>query len=240
MRKSSTIPSERNSFFLRSIITLGSLVLCGTSPTLAQSLVDSSQLRATSVSVLIKGKRSAHTVFCLGTTAGVAARRPTGLRFTPYSIVLRDLKKKDPKSKKLPLFRAISSAGRAACTIGIAPTPTPGAVAPGPIPTATAQPTTPPAPLPTNTPPSGNFDARGNVTEKGKAVFGIPSNLSANVSAGKIVGQSLCTGCHGERVGLSYQTIDSAIRRSPMLYDESAISRQQLADLVAYLNRFRP
>lgn len=223
-----------------SIVTLSGLILWGASPARAQSLVDSAQLRATSVSVSLKGKRSAHTIFCLGTTAGVVARRATGVKFTPYPIVLRDLKKKDPKSKKLPLLKAISSAGRSACALGVVPTPTPGAVAPGPIPTATPQPTSPPAPLPTNTPTTGNFDTKGNVTEKGKALFGIPSNLSANVSSGKLVLQSFCTGCHGERVGLSYQTIDTAIRKSPMLYDESSISRQQLADLVAYLNRFRP
>lgn len=225
---------------LHGFIILSSFILFGTDQAVAQSLVDAAQLRATSVSVSLKGKRSTHTVFCLGNTAGIAAKRSTGMRFTPYSIVLRDLKRKDPKSKKLPLLRAISSSGRLACALGVAPSPTPGIIAPGPAPTATAQPTSPPAPLPTNTPLSGNFDSRGNVTEKGKSVFGIPSNLSANVSAGKIVSQSFCTGCHGERVGLSYQTIDSAIRRSPMLYDESAISRQQLADLVAYLNRFRP
>ena len=77
------------------------------------------------------------------------------------------------------------------------------------------------------------------MTAKGKVAFQIPSDLSANLSRGKTIVKSYCS-CHEERIGYNYTRIDAAIRLSPMLFDESQISRAQRADIVAYLNRFTP
>jgi len=71
-------------------------------------------------------------------------------------------------------------------------------------------------------------------------LFGIPSNLSANISAGKSVQAAKCTGCHEERLGHTFFDVRTNIKRSPMLYDESQIPDPMLANLIAYLNRFRP
>lgn len=210
-------------------------------PGITQSPPLPEQLVSTSITVTVKGKASTHTIFCQGLVPGTAKQRGALVKFTPYTTTINATRKKTPSSKRLPLLRAILKAGRKECkSIRDNPpaTETPGA--PFPPAPPVASPTATPIAAPTATPPTGNFDNRGNVTEKGKLAFGIPSHLSGNVTAGKQVVTSFCTGCHQERIGWSYPAIDTAIRRSPMLYDESSISRQQLADLVAYLNRFTP
>lgn len=93
---------------------------------------------------------------------------------------------------------------------------------------------------PTPTPALGNFDSNGNVTEKGKTVFGIPANLGANVEAGRAIHQQRCAGCHGDRTNRSFSALRQAIAESPMDYSESDIPDPELANITAYLNRFRP
>lgn len=207
----------------------------------SQSTPLSETLVSTTITVTVKGKNSSHTIFCRVGVPGTATQRGEQFKFTSYAALISNTRKKSPTSKKLPLFRAILKVGRNVCKeIGTTPPITGTPTSPLPPAPPAASPTATPIVAPTATPPTGNFDNRGNVTEKGKLAFGIPSHLSGNVTAGKQVVTSFCAGCHQERIGYSYSAIDTAIRRAPMLYDESSISRQQLADLVAYLNRFNP
>jgi len=212
------------------------LVFMGASESQSQTLVEQGELTSTTVTVSLSGLDSAREIYCLRTTPGQAKRRSgTKLLFTPYSTLVRNLARTKPGSAQLTLFRQLASKGKVACkSVPPAPTPTPGAsptATPAPVATAT----------PTPAPQTGNFDAQGNVTAAGRVAFGIPSGVTANVSRGKTVAQSFCTGCHSEKTNRTYSYLDQSIRSSPMLYDDSQLSRpQQLADLTAYLNRFRP
>lgn len=86
---------------------------------------------------------------------------------------------------------------------------------------------------------SGNFDLDGNATLEGKVLFGIPTNLVANISQGRQVYLTYCTGCHAERTNYTFPVVREAIKQSPMLFDEIQIPDQSLAHLIAYFNRFR-
>jgi hypothetical protein len=212
---------------------------------MAQVRVDQSVLRGTSVTVTLNGVDSTREIFCRGKTPGQAGRRSgSQVQFTPFVTLIRS---PATKPARLPLLKQLASKGKIACSaLPPATPPTPGAApTSGATPPATATQTPAPArtatPAPTATPASGNFDSLGNVTAQGRVLFAIPSGSSANVSRGKTVFQSFCAGCHSERTNRTYTYLDQSIRRSPMLYDDLQLSRpQQLADLTAYLNRFRP
>ncbi len=93
---------------------------------------------------------------------------------------------------------------------------------------------------PGGSPPSGgNFDLQGNVTEIGKINFGIPANLSANVDVGLGIYNSMCVGCHTANLNRSFTDYREKTKLSPMLYDEISLPDNNLANLTAYLNRFR-
>ena len=78
----------------------------------------------------------------------------------------------------------------------------------------------------------GNFDAQGNTS-----MFGIPAGMMGNVTAGQAVWSGSCTNCHatGSKDGLGYSTLQSALNISAM--SGLNVTSQQMADLVAYLNR---
>ncbi|RIL10492.1 MAG: hypothetical protein DCC75_04260, partial [Proteobacteria bacterium] len=95
-----------------------------------------------------------------------------------------------------------------------------------------------PPPNPTSSPTSANFDNAGNVTAVGKSLFGIPPHLSGNITLGRSIYNSYCTGCHIERNNRTFPVLRSRIAMSPMLYDSAQIPDDMLANLVAYLNRF--
>lgn len=104
-------------------------------------------------------------------------------------------------------------------------TPGPGGATPTRTPTPTPQPST------------GNFDANGDVTEKGKAKFGIPSNLSANKFKGQELFKNECRGCHQvEETGFSYGYYKTVTAVAPMYINY--LSDQNYADITAYLRRF--
>ncbi len=213
------------------------------------SLVDAADLRSTSVEVVVRGKIISREIFCLGKVSGTASKRGVQFRFSSFAAQVKSLRKSNPQSTKIPVRRALQVAGNAACVAvsEIPPGDTPAspgatatpAVTPAVTPTPTPTPTPTVVATVTSAPGSGNFDDFGNVTEKGKITFGIPAQLSGNVTTGKNVTRSFCSGCHSEKVNRTYPVLDAAIRKSPMLYDESNITRQELADIVAYLNRFR-
>ncbi len=151
----------------------------------------------------------------------------SGTVFLSFTQDIKNLKKKlksapDNKKpsiqKKIKAAKAKASEGNPVCAGGPDtlpfPTPTPGGGAP-------------------------NFDSAGNVTESGKVVFGIPSNLSANISAGLAVYNSFCTGCHTAKLNRDFQVYRDSIVEPPMLYGSDDISDAMLANLTAYLNRFQ-
>lgn len=84
---------------------------------------------------------------------------------------------------------------------------------------------------------SGNFDSQGNVTDIGRELFAIPDSLNANISIGRTIHQQNCSGCHSEKLSRSYLTLVNILPLSPMYITN--LSNQEIADLAAYLNRFR-
>ena len=164
-------------------------------------------------SVTYKGKRT--TIYCYKGTAGTSKVSGSSAKFTSYKYLLSKTSRTRSRST-YDKYQSLDLLGKKACKSASAtPTPTPN-------------------------PQTGNFDNNGNVTAAGKAIFGIPSNLSANISAGRTVQQVKCTGCHVERTNYTFPVVREKIKQSPMLFDEEQVPDQQLANLVAYLNRFRP
>jgi hypothetical protein len=215
------------------IIFVGSLTcaLGLSSQAFAQSSVSNIfqvRLRATSYScAMVAGKLKSGRI-----------EKGTG-RFIPYSEDIKALKakiklakpaKKPALKKKLALLVAKAASGDRVCKTssgkGPTPTPTPG---------TTPKPTAGPTPKPTATPATGNFDSKGNVTAAGKAKFGIPSNLSANVGAGQTVNSAHCMGCHTERANRTYGYMRPLLGSNIM--PTVKISDGDLANLTAYINR---
>lgn len=145
--------------------------------------------------------------------------------FVPFSTQVKKLKvkvrsarppKKGKIRNKIKNLRAAIAAGKTMCAAG---PPLGGS----------------PLPLP---PSLGNFDAQGNVTAAGKAVFGIPSALNGNIGMGRSIFESQCS-CHGDMLNRSMPEYRSAISQAPMYFSTSEITDQMLANLTAYLNRYR-
>ena len=86
---------------------------------------------------------------------------------------------------------------------------------------------------------SSYFDIQGNVTAFGKATFGIPSHLPADVITGRTVFNTYCIGCHNERRRFTFAELRQAILQSPMDYDQTQLPDQDLAQIMAYVSRFR-
>ena len=180
-----------------------------------------SQLTSTSVRYKKSGRNTNALVYCLGKTPGSAKNTSAGLLFTPYSVAVSKLKAKGIRGAKLDTAVALRRAGTTACAHIGSGTPSL-------------------TPTPTATPNLGNtnFDSSGNVTPKGMVVFGIPSSLSGNITAGKNIVQSYCS-CHSDKNGLSFNSLRSAIALSPMFFDSTQVADPMLANITAYLNRFR-
>lgn len=177
----------------------------------ATKTVRMNQLKETSVKY--KGKKE--RVFCLSLTPGSIRKQGSSIRFTPFADTLkRTNSRKDPKG--YAKYKALVSLGKTECKR---------------ISRAT------PRPTPT---PTGNFDVYGDVTEAGRILFGIPAGLPANVSQGRLVQDSTCTGCHAERTNWTFPNVRSRIALAPMYIDSNELPDTELAHLIAYLNRFRP
>ncbi len=169
------------------------------------------------------------TLFCNGKIPGQAKISSTTARFSTFAELLKiDKKKRKQNKKKIAQLADLNKRGKIVCSGGVLPTPTP-------------RPDVTPTPRPTATPSSGggNFDANGNVTAQGKTAFGIPSSLSGNVSVGQGVFSQNCQGCHSsnENVNKTFSQYKSIIGAAPMFIN---LSDSSLANLVAYMNRFKP
>jgi hypothetical protein len=93
----------------------------------------------------------------------------------------------------------------------------------------------------TGPPPPGNFDALGNVTSTGKAAFGIPSWINANVNSGISAWNHPCFECHQVYPNTltikTFSGIRDRIQQSPMNFlVPGEVSDQTIADIVAFAN----
>ncbi|MBX7143498.1 MAG: hypothetical protein K1X79_03530 [Oligoflexia bacterium] len=85
-------------------------------------------------------------------------------------------------------------------------------------------------------PPAGAcFDSLGNGTAAFKSSLGIPSSLTANISAGSSTFHSLCQGCHEEKKA-AFSPLKSALAGTNM---QMNLPDSMIANLVAYLNRLK-
>lgn len=117
----------------------------------------------------------------------------------------------------------------------IPPTPVPNCVlTPTPTGGGTAQATPTPTHIPgaSCTPQPNPFDSSGNTTS-----FNIPAGIVGNITSGQTQFGQTCFGCHGADRGTNYDfpTLFAAVNGPPMFL--SSLTQQQVANLVAYLNR---
>ena len=97
----------------------------------------------------------------------------------------------------------------------------------------------PPPPSPTPDPNEGLYLPNGDITTSGKIFLGIPLSLSANIFEGLERWQANCLGCHEERRKDTFAELRAAISQPPMYYTEPNLSDETLADIMAYVSRFR-
>lgn len=169
-------------------------------------------LTAVQITYTLNFEVKSRNIYCSGKVPGEMTKG----KFASFASKIKKIKTSGIGKKKLPLFRALKSAGSPACQS---------------IPSATPTPTPAPAP--------GNFDSNGNVSAQGKALFGIPSELSGNISEGRTFYLLQCNGCHGDKLNKTFSQLRSAISASPMFFDTSQVPDPDLADVTAYVNRFR-
>jgi hypothetical protein len=187
----------------------------------SSQIVSSAQVVSTSISYKISGKTKTKTIYCLGKVPGTVRSISEGLLFTPIATTIAKLKAKKITGIKLQTQIAIKKSGAKACAQlvpGSSPTPSNGAT-----------------PTPTLSP--SNFTGTGDVTASGKAVFKIPSNLTANISKGRALSASYCS-CHTDKLGKTFPVLRTSIAVAPMYFDSTQITDQMLADITAYLNRY--
>lgn len=195
------------------------------------TLVDQEELVAISLKVKVGSKTSRKNMYCYNDTLGSVKDSDEGLLFKSVGQTLAELKRRKAAASKIALYKEMKRIGKSECRKTREPTetPPPGGASPTPTPRATATPAA-----------TGNFDNGGNVTSAGKAAFGIPSNLSASISTGKTIHDINCKGCHAEKTNRSFNQLRISISASPMFFTQQDIPDSALANLTAYLNRFRP
>jgi mono/diheme cytochrome c family protein len=121
------------------------------------------------------------------------------------------------------------------CPATATPTPTPF---PTFVPTPTISPTITATPTPIGTPcAGGNFDGSGNTT-----AFAIPSPLIGNITAGSTQYNTTCVNCHnpsfGERGGgYDFNQLKTAFNNNPGMKGQVLLTDQQIANVIAFVNR---
>ena len=197
----------------RKFAIFGGIILAMYTAVLAATIVPAASLKSTSITIKVSGRSSEKRIYCLGKIPGVAKVVPGGMSFTPYASIIREYKAKHVSGTKLTTATQLNSVGGRACVkLNIVPTPTP-------VPR--------------------NFDSAGNLTDKGRTTFGVPSGLAGSISEGRALSNSYCT-CHEEKLGRAFPTVRNAIYQPPMSYDSNQITDPMLTNIIAYLNRFQP
>jgi hypothetical protein len=131
----------------------------------------------------------------------------------------RDSRTRDKLIKPKTNYTALFSRTRKTCAAGPGETPP-------------TQPT--PTPTPTSPPGLGCFRPGGDVTP---GCFGIPPHLTGNINRGQSYFQRNCTGCHANRGIRSWSQVLGTFSRIPQMQPYRPAD-PDLADVVAYLNRF--
>jgi len=169
-------------------------------------------------------------------------------KFSPFSSQKKKLdsqikkgrfKKLTALKKKLNTVKRKMSAGKKACS------------AANPLPSRTATPlassTSTPSGLPTFGPSATPTSRTGCYdTQRTTSCFGIPSGLRGRESDGQTLFTAACSGCHsgsadGGRRNRSYGDISNALSTvAEMRPYANNFSNQDLANIVAYSNRYNP
>lgn len=182
-------------------------------------IVDSSSLISTRINYHDGSRSKSKLIYCLLKTPGTAKGVSGGVLFTPIALTIAKLKARGIAGSRLNTQVSIKKAGSKAC-VGLAD----GLPAPTPTPFTGIE---------------GNFDASGNLTAKGKVTFGVPASIDGNISVGRVLSATNCA-CHSEMNGRSFSYLRATIAGAPMYFDATQIPDSMLANLTAYLNRFRP
>jgi hypothetical protein len=168
----------------------------------------------------------------------------TPARFRSFKIPIDTLKKKIARStkktslqKQLKILQIEYTRLLQLCknNLPAIPTPTPPADSNAPSPTST------PTPTPTPTPSSGGCQTGCYDSSRNTPCFNIPSSTKGNETRGLQLWAGNCAGCHSEtsRRNRLFGQINLALMTVPqMLPFSDNFNTQDIADLVAYLNRF--
>ncbi|MCB0353858.1 MAG: hypothetical protein KDD64_10050 [Bdellovibrionales bacterium] len=180
------------------------------------------ELVSTSVVISNGGFSEVVDLYCGGGAPYALKTRGTRITPKPYATLVRRAKKKftirGVGKSSLRRLRKINKAGKSAC-LGLEPNGTP-------------------TPTPTPSQDEGYFNSAGDVTALGKQVFEIPSQLRANIWDGMIIWEQTC-GCHELRSKSTMPLIREAILQEPMYFDQAALPDEDLANITAWLLKFR-
>jgi hypothetical protein len=157
--------------------------------------------------------------------------------FTPTEVTIRDKNKqlkrqsgaKKRKTKQsLALDKKYLRLGTPLCQNGPSS---------GMTPTPTAVPTVPggSTPTPTPTPSTWCFQSNGDANP---GCFGIPAPLVGNKIRGEAYYTTNCTGCHSPVANESYSHVYERLSTVPQMQPFRPDNDQDIADIVAYINRF--
>lgn len=210
----------------------------------APSQAEESDIHCAIIAVENGAKIQSADICCKGQIAGKVHKR-NGF------ITLKSMQKTAKKKKKLAQQKKLKRLMKSAknyCKQVVEHRPT---QTPTPVGTAQPTPNSTPQPTPISSPtPTGelNFDENTNVTETGKECFKIPSYLQANANRGTLAVDRACTGCHGTHLftipeatlyDRDFAYVSQRIREAPMSITEDWVNENDVADIVAFLNRFR-
>jgi hypothetical protein len=169
-------------------------------------------------------------------------------RFRSFMVPINNMKKKIERStkklilkKQLKVLQVEYSRLLKLCKSNLPAdeTPTPSAPGGSSTPTPTATPNRPTTPTPT--PSSGGCQTGCFDSSRNTPCFNIPAPTKGNETRGFQLWASNCAGCHSEssKRNRVFGQISSSLRTVPqMLPFSDNFNTQDIADLVAYLNRF--
>jgi hypothetical protein len=191
-----------------------------------QGLVAQEKLSSTTIEM---PQSKTKDIFCLEGTPGLAKPRGSQFKFISFKSKTKVLKKRGAPAAKLKKFRMYNKLGKTACAE---------------IPAATPTPTPSSTPAPTPVPPVENpyFDLiTGEVKPAGLDRFEIPEGVSANLFRGERNIEGTCS-CHDTKSNplpqnWTFPQYRERTSQSPMFFVEESLTNEELADIVAWLNR---
>ena len=196
--------------------------------TTGSKLVPASDLVSLTITIHVGDVTSHKKIYCLNKTPGAARAQRGEMLFTSYAVTIGNLLAQSPVPNSLATYRQLNKVGKVSCADAArhpSPTPTPSSGGGHPNPT------------PTPKVPMLNFDSNGNLTSQGKANFGVPSNLSGNITAGASLYADYCT-CHTPFWNENFSYVRNVISGPPASFNSTEITDPMLANIIAYLNQY--